>query len=72
MGKFLIDYKKYVCFLIGHEKNSTSLLTFGLIFFLIDHLSVKVGEQISFLPMSAFLYLTFLLSMKLDNMSFKI
>jgi hypothetical protein len=39
---------------------------------LIDHPSIKVGEQMSFLPMVAFLCLTFLLTMKLDNMSFKI
>jgi hypothetical protein len=41
------------------------------ILFLIGHQSVKVGEQMSFLPLEAFLCLTFLLNMKFDNMSSK-
>jgi hypothetical protein len=72
MGKFLIGYKKYVCFLIGHEKKFNFPIDPWVDFFpLIDHLSVKVGEQMPFMPLSAFLCLTFLLTMKLDNMSFK-
>jgi hypothetical protein len=42
------------------------------ILFLVSHPSVQVGEQMSFLPLTTFLCLTFLLTMNLDNMSFKI
>jgi hypothetical protein len=53
-------------FLIGHQ------LSYWIeILFLFGHSSVKVREQISFFSLISFLYLTFLLTMKLDNMSFK-
>jgi hypothetical protein len=73
LGKFLIsDKKNFVIFYwplkifnfrIGHEVK---------IIFLIDHAIAKVEEQISFFLWQHFLCLTFLLTMKFDNMLFKI
>jgi hypothetical protein len=69
-GKFLISHKKLV---IPYwiKKIQLTYWPWVEILFLIGHPSVKVGEQLSFLPLTTFLCLTFLLNMKLDNMSFK-
>jgi hypothetical protein len=69
-GKFFISHKKLV---IPYwlKKFNFTIAHWVKILFLIGHPSVKVGEKISFLPLTTFVCLTFLLNMKLDNMSFK-
>jgi hypothetical protein len=71
MGKLFIGCQKTCDFLLAIKKFNFPIDHWVEILFLIDHPSVKVGEQMSILPLTTFLCLTFLLTMKLDNMSFK-
>jgi hypothetical protein len=65
--------------LLAIKETSGSLLSIKKFKFPIGHwieilllIGIKVGKQISFLPLAAFLCLTFLLTLKLDDISFKI
>jgi hypothetical protein len=71
MGKFFIDHKKTCDFLLVINFFNFLISHWVEILFLTDHHSVKSGEQISFLSLAAFFYLTFLLTINLDNISFK-
>jgi hypothetical protein len=67
--KFLIGYQRNFWFFIVHKKFKFPIGHWIEILLLIG---IKVGKQISFLPLAAFLCLTFLLTLKLDDISFKI
>jgi hypothetical protein len=71
MGKFFIDHKKTCDFLLVIKFFNFLINHWVEILFLTGHTSVKAGEQISFLSLAAFFCVTFLLTIKLDNISFK-